>query len=67
MMSLRDNLLAAFQRVQFLSIVEQTCHDGQFTERAELDSGRYPSVGRVVWYGFSLLCLPDFPSRTAGW
>ena len=32
MMSLRDNLLAAFQRIQFLSIIYQTCDDSQLME-----------------------------------
>jgi hypothetical protein len=41
--------------------IEQVGDDGMRTERAELDSGNLPLLGRDAWYGFSLLLLPDFP------
>lgn len=41
--------------------VEQKGDHDTFTERAELDSGRHPFLGRDVWYGFSFLVPPDFP------
>lgn len=41
--------------------VEQRGDRGVITERAELDSGRHPFLGRDVWYGFSLLIPPEFP------
>jgi len=39
----------------------QTGDDGKETERAELDSGQHPLVGRDVWYGFSVYVPEDFP------
>ncbi len=41
--------------------VEQRGDDGRAVERAELDSGHLPLLGRDAWYGFSLLLPPDFP------
>jgi hypothetical protein len=41
--------------------IQQTGDDGLQTERAELDSGRHPFVGRDVWFGFSFLIPPGFP------
>jgi hypothetical protein len=41
--------------------IEQTGDDGKQTERAELDSGKHPFVGREVWYGFSFLIPAGFP------
>lgn len=41
--------------------VEAKGDDGRSVERAELDSGHYPLLGRDVWYGFSLLLPADFP------
>jgi hypothetical protein len=41
--------------------IVQVGDDGLRTERAELDSGRHPFVGRDVWYGFSVLIPPGFP------
>jgi Polysaccharide lyase len=41
--------------------VEQRGDDGRSVERAELDSGHYPLLGRDVWYGFSFLLPADFP------
>jgi hypothetical protein len=41
--------------------IEQVGDDGKLTERAELDSGRHPLVGRDVWYGFSFVVPPGFP------
>jgi hypothetical protein len=41
--------------------IEQVGDDGKRTERAELDSGNLPVLGRDVWYGFSLLLPPGFP------
>jgi hypothetical protein len=41
--------------------IPQVGDEGKQTERAELDSGRYPLVGRDVWYGFSVLIPPGFP------
>jgi Polysaccharide lyase len=41
--------------------VEQRGDDGRRVERAELDSGHYPLLGRDVWYGFSFLFPPTFP------
>jgi hypothetical protein len=41
--------------------VEQPGDDGQLTERAELDAGKRPVVGRDAWYGFSVLVPPAFP------
>ena len=35
--------------------------DGKDVERAELDSGHFPLLGRDVWYGFSVLLPADFP------
>jgi hypothetical protein len=62
-----STLLATFQRVPFLSIVQQTDDDGQLTERAELDSGEHSLVGRDVWNGFSLLVPPGFPIVDSRW
>jgi Polysaccharide lyase len=41
--------------------VEQRGDDGRRVERAELDSGHHPLLGRDVWYGFSFLLPPGFP------
>jgi hypothetical protein len=41
--------------------VEQRGDDGRRVERAELDSGHYPLLGRDMWYGFSFLLPPGFP------
>lgn len=41
--------------------VEQRGDSGQLNERAELDSGKHPLVGRECWYGFSLYLPSDFP------
>lgn len=41
--------------------IEQVGDDGMRTERAELDSGNLPLLGRDAWYGFSLLLPTDFP------
>jgi hypothetical protein len=41
--------------------VYQVGGDGLDTERAELDSGKHPFVGREVWYGFSFLVPEGFP------
>jgi hypothetical protein len=41
--------------------IEQVGDDGLSTERAELDSGKHPLVGRDAWYGFSVLIPPGFP------
>jgi hypothetical protein len=41
--------------------VEQRGDDGKRVERAELDSGHFPLLGRDVWYGFSFLLPPNFP------
>jgi hypothetical protein len=41
--------------------VEQRGDDGRRVERAELDSGHYPLLGREVWYGFSFLLPSGFP------
>jgi hypothetical protein len=41
--------------------IEQVGDDGLRTERAELDSGQHPFLGRDVWYGFSVLIPPGFP------
>jgi hypothetical protein len=43
------------------SDVEQKGDDGKSVERAELDSGHLPLLGRDVWYGFSFLLPPGFP------
>jgi hypothetical protein len=41
--------------------LEQRGDDGRGAERAELDSGHFPLLGRDVWYGFSFLIPRDFP------
>lgn len=41
--------------------IKQVGNDGKDTERAELDSGRHPVVGRDAWYGFSVYLPEDFP------
>jgi hypothetical protein len=41
--------------------IEQPGGDGKSTERAELDSGYFPCLGRDVWYGFSFLVPEGFP------
>jgi hypothetical protein len=41
--------------------VEQRGNDGNRVERAELDSGHFPLLGRDVWYGFSVLLPANFP------
>src|SRR5262245_41791279 len=41
--------------------IEQLGDDGKSTERAEVDSGNLPLLGRDAWHGFSLLLPPDFP------
>src|SRR5207245_3291327 len=41
--------------------IEQRGDDSRRVERAELDSGHYPLLGRDVWYGFSFLLPPGFP------
>ena len=41
--------------------IAQPGEDGVATERAELDSGHVPALGRDVWYGFSFLIPPGFP------
>ena len=41
--------------------IEQRGDDGRSVERAELDSGHFPFLGRDVWYGFSFLLPTDFP------
>src|SRR5579885_1770175 len=41
--------------------IEQRGDDGKRVERAELDSGHHPVLGRDVWYGFSFLLPPGFP------
>jgi hypothetical protein len=41
--------------------VEQRGDDDRRVERAELDSGHYPLLGRDVWYGFSFLLPAGFP------
>jgi Polysaccharide lyase len=41
--------------------IEQKGDDGRSVERAELDSGHYPFIGRDVWYGFSFLLPSGFP------
>jgi hypothetical protein len=41
--------------------VAQVGGDGKDTERAELDSGSHPVVGRDVWYGYSFLVPEGFP------
>lgn len=41
--------------------IEQTGDSGQLNERAELDSGKHPLVGKDCWYGFSFLVPADFP------
>jgi hypothetical protein len=41
--------------------IEQRGDDGRRVERAELDSGHYPLMGRDVWYGFAFLLPPEFP------
>jgi hypothetical protein len=41
--------------------IEQGGDDGRRVERAELDSGHYPLLGRDVWYGSSFLLPPGFP------
>ena len=50
--------------------VEITVHEGDIdaagddstrVERAELDSGHFPLLGKDAWYGFSLLVPKDFP------
>jgi len=35
--------------------------DGNFTERAELDSGKHPFLNNQVWYKYSLLIPEHFP------
>jgi Polysaccharide lyase len=40
--------------------IEQPGGDGKSTERAELDSGYFPLLGRDVWYGFSILVPEGF-------
>jgi Polysaccharide lyase len=41
--------------------IAQPGDDGHSTERAELDAGYFPFLGRDVWYGFSFLVPPGFP------
>jgi hypothetical protein len=41
--------------------IAQPGGDGKSTERAELDSGYFPLLGRDVWYGFSFLVPEGFP------
>jgi Polysaccharide lyase len=41
--------------------IPQPGSDDTPTERAELDSGHFPFLGRDVWYGFSFLIPKDFP------
>jgi hypothetical protein len=41
--------------------IKQVGGDGLDTERAELDSGKHPLIGRDVWYGFSLFVPAHFP------
>jgi hypothetical protein len=41
--------------------IEQHGDSGQLTERAELDSGKFPLMNRDMWYGFSFLIPSDFP------
>lgn len=41
--------------------IEQHGGDGQRTERAELDSGKHPLLGKRVKYAFSFLIPRDFP------
>jgi hypothetical protein len=41
--------------------IDRKGDDGLRVERAELDSGHYPLLGRDVWYGFSFLLPPTFP------
>jgi hypothetical protein len=41
--------------------IQQKGDDGRSVERAELDSGHYPFLGRDVWFGFSFLIPPGFP------
>jgi hypothetical protein len=41
--------------------IDQAGDGGTRTERAELDSGKHPLLGRDAWYGFSFLVPPDFP------
>lgn len=41
--------------------IRQDGGDGNFTERTELDSGKYPFLNQEVWYRFSILVPKDFP------
>ena len=41
--------------------IEQMGGDDKLTERAELDSGKHPFLGRDVWYGFTFLIPAGFP------
>jgi hypothetical protein len=41
--------------------IHQVGGDGLDTERAELDSGAHPVVGRDAWYGYSFLVPAGFP------
>lgn len=63
---LTDELARAGRRSARITVregdVEQRGDDGELTERAELDSGRLPVLGRDVWYGYSFLVPRDFPT-----